>query len=230
MIYNLKKITESLLDSVVEAGEIAKEISQRGVKITIKADHSPVTDGDVAVDKLLKNMPLPGKDKGMNMEDMMNGDMMKNMGDMMGNMMGGEMGDMMKGIMGDKEEEKEPTIIDDNFSTADVEVGQDELDKKGKGMIGNMMNMANNIPSMEGIGGLGELGGMMKDLTSGDMDLDNLENIKGKMDNFMEKTLGVDMSEFNKNMENLVGKMENNTEMESNEGEHKSTPDVNSLD
>ena len=34
MIYNLKKITESLLDSVVEAGEIAKEISQRGVKIT----------------------------------------------------------------------------------------------------------------------------------------------------------------------------------------------------
>lgn len=192
--------------------------------------YKDIEDGNIEVDKLLKNMPLPGKDKGMNMEDMMNGDMMKNMGDMMGNMMGGEMGDMMKGIMGDKEEEKEPTIIDDNFSTADVEVGQDELDKKGKGMIGNMMNMANNIPSMEGIGGLGELGGMMKDLTSGDMDLDNLENIKGKMDNFMEKTLGVDMSEFNKNMENLVGKMENNTEMESNEGEHKSTPDVNSLD
>ena len=53
MIYNLKKITESLLDSVVEAGEIAKEISQRGVKITIKHDKSPVTDGDIEVDQIL---------------------------------------------------------------------------------------------------------------------------------------------------------------------------------
>ena len=26
-----------------------------------------------------KNMPFPGKENGMNMEDMMNGDMMKNM-------------------------------------------------------------------------------------------------------------------------------------------------------
>ena len=190
--------------------------------------YKDIEDGNIEVDKLLKNMPIPGKENGMNMEDMMNGDMMKNMGDMMGNMMGGDMGDMMKGMMGGKEEEKEPTIIDDNFSTADVEVGEDELEKKkDKGMIGNMMNMANNLPSMEG---LGDLGGMMKDLTSGEMDLENLENMKGKMDNFMEKTLGVDMSEFNKNMENLVGKMEENTNMESNSGEHKCTQDVNSLD
>ena len=76
-------------------------------------------------------------------------------------------------------------------------------------MIGNMMNMANNLPSMEGMPGLGELGGMMKDITSGEMDLESLENMKGKMDSFMEKTLGVDISEFNKNMENLVSKMEN---------------------
>ena len=61
-------------------------------------------------------MPFPGKENGMNMEDMMNGDMMKNMGDMMGNVMGEGVGDMMKGMMGGKEEEKEPTIIDDNFS------------------------------------------------------------------------------------------------------------------
>lgn len=187
--------------------------------------YKDIEDGNIEVDKLLKNMPFPGKENGMNMEDMMSGDMMKNMGDMMGNMMGGEMGDMMKGMMGGDEEEKDPTIIDDNFSTADVEVGQDELDKKGKGMIGNMMNMANNIPSMEGMPGLGELGGMMKDITSGEMDLDNLENMKGKMDSFMENTLGVNMSEFNKNMENLVGKMEDNTDMETN-----SHQGVNSLD
>ena len=51
---NLKKITESLIDVFLEAGSIAKEISDRGVKITIKKDNTPVTDGDVAVDKILK--------------------------------------------------------------------------------------------------------------------------------------------------------------------------------
>jgi len=50
---NLKNITEQLLDPFLNAGKIAKEISQRGVKITIKADNSPVTDGDLAVNKIL---------------------------------------------------------------------------------------------------------------------------------------------------------------------------------
>ena len=50
---NLKSTTEDLLDTFFEAGKVAKEISQRGVKITIKADKSPVTDGDMAVDSIL---------------------------------------------------------------------------------------------------------------------------------------------------------------------------------
>ncbi len=52
---NLKNITEELLDTFLEAGKITKEISRRGVKITIKADKSPVTDGDLAVDQLLRD-------------------------------------------------------------------------------------------------------------------------------------------------------------------------------
>ena len=51
---NLKNITKSLIDTFLKAGKIAKEISHRGAKITIKADKSPVTDGDLAVDKLLR--------------------------------------------------------------------------------------------------------------------------------------------------------------------------------
>lgn len=51
---NFKDISESLLDTFLEAGKIAKEISFRGVKINIKADKTPVTDGDLAVDKLLR--------------------------------------------------------------------------------------------------------------------------------------------------------------------------------
>ena len=52
---DLKNIVEELLDTFLEAGKIAKEISRRGVKITIKADKSPVTDGDLAVDQLLRD-------------------------------------------------------------------------------------------------------------------------------------------------------------------------------
>jgi len=51
---NLKNIAEQLVVTFLEAGKIAKEISQRGVKITIKADKSPVTNGDLAVDELLR--------------------------------------------------------------------------------------------------------------------------------------------------------------------------------
>ena len=52
---DLKNTAEELLDTFLKAGKIAKEIGQRGVKITIKADKSPVTDGDLAVDKFLRD-------------------------------------------------------------------------------------------------------------------------------------------------------------------------------
>ena len=51
---DLKNIVEKLIDTFFEAGRIAKEISERGVKITIKPDKTPVTDGDLAVDQLLR--------------------------------------------------------------------------------------------------------------------------------------------------------------------------------
>ena len=52
---DLKGITEQLLEAFINAGKIAKEISLRGVKISIKADKSPVTDGDLAVNEILTN-------------------------------------------------------------------------------------------------------------------------------------------------------------------------------
>ena len=52
---NLKKITEDLIDTFLEAGKVAKKINQEGLKITIKPDNSPVTNGDLEVDKILRN-------------------------------------------------------------------------------------------------------------------------------------------------------------------------------
>jgi 3'(2'), 5'-bisphosphate nucleotidase len=51
---DLKSLAENLIDTFLKAGKIAKEISQKGVEIEIKADKSPVTNGDLAVDKLLQ--------------------------------------------------------------------------------------------------------------------------------------------------------------------------------
>ena len=52
---NLKNIAEDLLETFIEAGNVAKKISSKGVKISIKTDKTPVTDGDLAVDKLLRD-------------------------------------------------------------------------------------------------------------------------------------------------------------------------------
>ena len=51
---NLKNTTESLLDTFVVAGNVAKETIRKGVKVTTKADNTPVTDGDLEVDKILR--------------------------------------------------------------------------------------------------------------------------------------------------------------------------------
>jgi len=50
---NLKNIAEDLIEVFLKAGKVAKEISQKGVIISIKTDKSPVTDGDLAVDEIL---------------------------------------------------------------------------------------------------------------------------------------------------------------------------------
>ena len=52
---DLKKITNDLLSTFFDAGKLAKRIAHRGVKTTIKDDNTPVTDGDLAVDKILRD-------------------------------------------------------------------------------------------------------------------------------------------------------------------------------
>ena len=54
----LKKITEGLIDTFLRAGKVSKDFSTQGLKITMKPDKSPVTDGDLAVDKILRDKIL----------------------------------------------------------------------------------------------------------------------------------------------------------------------------
>ena len=79
---NLKNITEQLIDSFLKAGELAKEISRIGVKITIKSDKSPVTNADLAINKLLidkirnltPNIPIISEETVNLQSDSLNGD------------------------------------------------------------------------------------------------------------------------------------------------------------
>jgi len=49
----LKKITLSLIDTFNKAGEFALSIRKEGLKTEIKSDNTPVTNGDIEVNKLL---------------------------------------------------------------------------------------------------------------------------------------------------------------------------------
>ena len=51
---NLKKIAEALIPSFYEAGKESIRLSGKNLKITIKKDNTPVTNGDLLVDEILQ--------------------------------------------------------------------------------------------------------------------------------------------------------------------------------
>ena len=150
------------------------------------------------------------------------------------------MDDIMKngldGIMGGKEptKPKETVIIDENFSTADVELGKQNETKNGFN-IGKMLNMANSFGVLGGdniFGGNNPLGGdnpMDKNMSElfgmissmGNLDnKDNIENLKNKMDDFLSRQ-GIDITKLNTDIDTIMqqGKAEEKVEEEKVEEE-----------
>ena len=52
---NLKKIIESLIDNFLEAGDLALQLREEGLTKKIKSDNTPVSNGDLEVNKLISN-------------------------------------------------------------------------------------------------------------------------------------------------------------------------------
>ena len=50
---NKKKITENLIPTFNEAGEISLNLRKEGLKKEIKKDNTPVTNGDIEVNNLI---------------------------------------------------------------------------------------------------------------------------------------------------------------------------------
>ncbi len=52
---NLKKIVQSLIESFLEAGELAIKLREKGLVKKIKSDNTPVSNGDLEVNKFISN-------------------------------------------------------------------------------------------------------------------------------------------------------------------------------
>jgi hypothetical protein len=100
----------------------------------------------------------------------------------------------MDKLFGEQKQEQEPVVIDETFSTADVEVGKEE-EKKGFN-IGGMLNMAKDIPN------IGNLMNIVNDINSAETE-DEMKSIKEKMDTYLSSELKIDMNELNEKMEQI---------------------------
>jgi len=163
------------------------DISQ---KISVKyADK--INNGDIELDKLMQAITskVPGMDQ------------------MMGGMMGGSK---------DKAKPKEKVLIDENFSTASVEVGINK-EPESKGMnVSGILKMADQIgvipggkqsskesgieDMMNGIPGIGKVMEMMQKLENTNTQED-AEALKLEMDSFLQSELGVDIEKLNEQLD-----------------------------
>ena len=76
-IEEAKKITKSLINTFYNAGDIALSIREKGLKKEIKSDNTPVTNGDIEVNKVLikkikvttPNIPIVSEENSENKEN-----------------------------------------------------------------------------------------------------------------------------------------------------------------
>jgi hypothetical protein len=207
MLNDIVKSFESSLSN--EKGNPLTGIFDISQKISSKYQEK-INTGEIQLNKLMEGIQknIPGMD-----------DIMKN---------------GLDGIMGGKEptKPKETVIIDENFSTADVELGKQTETKKGFN-IGKMLNMANSLGVLGGdnifsgnnpLGGdnpmdknMSELFGMISSM--GNLDnKENIENLKNKMDDFLSKQ-GIDISKLNNDIDTMMQQGKEGNKKEENEEE-----------
>jgi hypothetical protein len=274
MISDIVKSFETTLDGNSNPFSGILNISQQ---ISSKYANK-INTGEIQLGKLMEGIQktMPGMDKVFkagesgdpnDMKGMMDnilGGMAGGLGGLSGDMAG--MGDMLGGLAGglfNKEKEQQKVIIDENFSTSKVDLGQI---KESKSMnIGKLLNVADTfgvIPggkkkegSMDVLGGLGSLlggnsegasnsklagglgsllggnsesGGGLGSLLGGNANMgelfnmmgslnkdnNSMEDVKNKMDTFLEQKLGLDVKKINEDLENLIKSKKLETEKE----------------
>ena len=108
--------------------------------------------------------------------------------------------DSLVGGLGGNKKPEEKVVIDENFSTDNVELGK-ENEKKGFNLSG-MMKVMNGMNGKDGGPNLKGLLDVMGKLNTVENEED-AQKLKGEMDNYLEKELGVDVSKLNKTIESI---------------------------
>jgi len=200
---NVNNQTTSMIDDIIgsfedvltnqSGGNPLGGIMNISQKISVKyADK--INNGEIELDKLMQAISnkVPGMDQ------------------------------MMEGMMGgskDKAKPKEKILIDENFSTASVEVGINK-EAESKGMnVSSILKMADQIgvipggkqsskepgfeDMMNGIPGIGKVMEMMQKLENTNTQED-AEALKLEMDSFLQSELGVDIEKLNEQLESTT--------------------------
>jgi DNA-binding ferritin-like protein (Dps family) len=208
MVNDIVSSFENIMNTNPGSNPLA-DIMGLSQKISVKYANK-LNNGDIEIDKLLKCMTnkIPG------MENMMSGegsDIMNNIMSSMGNMTGSNT-------------EKEKIVIDDNFSTASVDVGATDKDKNNIN-FGNILKMADqfgvlpggkqttsdrettndntnpdlssfNLDNLCNNPQLSKIMGMMGKLNNVNTP-DEIEKLKNEVDSFLHNEMNVDMDKIN---------------------------------
>lgn len=217
---NVNETTTNMLDDIVGSFQdvvgdnqnpfenimgITQKISQKYFK--------DIENGNIEIDKVLKDITgTLGGAEGMTeatkaMEQMMGGEgSLPNITGMMENLTKGGLGSMLGGK---KKEVSQPTIIDETFSTANVEQGEEKEEKRGPNIASMAKNLSGMGDMMKGFSGMGD---MMKGLTgsgndedSEDMDLGKLQEQMSSMMGGLTSMMGDTNPELKETMDKVLG-------------------------
>jgi len=206
--------------------EISKKISEKY--------QDKINQGDIQLDKLMEGIQktIPG------MDQVLKGDGKGGLGGLDAMMGGaGGLGGMMGGLFGKGEEKKETVIIDENFSTSNVELGK--IKESSNLNIGKLLNVADSMGVIPSFGGeakkegesdsampnLSELFGMMNGIGKIKTQ-EEADALKAKVDTFMEKKLGLDMNKVSKDMETMFNKKNKKQDNKPSEDTNKEIDEV----
>jgi hypothetical protein len=187
---NLNSTTNNMINDIFETFE--KNVSQPGSnpfanimqisQIISEKYKSNIENGEVNLDDLLSNMTeLPGMES-----------------------MSGLIGSLSKQMQGNGNQTDEKIIIDENFSTAIVQQGEQPEESQN-------IDIGGLLKTMDSLGALGNP--LMNDESSDENSMSKLINVFGKLSNtsdpsqlnqIIENDLGIDMNKFTNEMSKVL--------------------------
>jgi hypothetical protein len=151
-----------------------------------------INKGDIEIDKIMSSIStnIPGMDKIM---------------DKLGNME-----NIVNQFKSNDPKSEEKIVIDENYSTANVSIGENNEDKKSDFKIGNILKIADDFGVIPGgnksenqnennkseLPDFSKIMNLMKKMNDGNNSNEDLESIKNEMNSFYTNELGLDINKI----------------------------------